>query len=724
MAAGQITSLNDCIPWFDKVDQPTLDAFFRNNGCQLSNAKDSSDLHILQYSAVKTEMGVQPRAHLFLSDSAVEMISFETYNLTDYKNITAQLKAMHFRSLGANVNGNYITTVYDNDRFLVNQDYEAVENPSGKGQLSYYRYRIYRKNGRFDELNGEKTVLFSENGRSYIGIRENYKNGVLSGERTFYYPSGTIKRKENYQAGRLNGLVSDYNEEGKLTHSVTHSYHWKYGMEKWYNNQGSVVKTLQWQRDLPVGTEKQTYNGTVVMNIPHVKGVKQGLAKVPVYYDQYIETGYPLDTLNGAPIAIETVNYLNGQKEGKAVCLYFNEPDTMYVAYYKAGKLDSTFMRYGRNSVWYTTTFADGLENGTRIYRIPSGPLKDTIYRVEDFKNGKLNGMIIQYYSQEPTSLYNDPDPGFHVDDSGNETTVIPGEWVENYHFESYKNGVRNGPFSFRKDSLNYNEGSYLNGKLFGRQDAGMVFGEKQIRTIRYYSMNGRTGEWITNYVTDSIIVTENYQNDKKHGTETKTVKGKTVEKRRYVDDFLMEITVNNANGFDQCELVTNEIPNVFTLKYDRKSADTSRTFRYIASVNDYPESDSTLLLLKDLIDHPGNSPAPKAQGPFEIITPGYTKTGMYRNGQLVDSLVTTHHKSGVIETIVIQPNVITPAHYYNSNMELYTGNFTAATTGESISVKDGFRNGWCIQYDKSGKEISRMKYVKGVAKKTLITRK
>lgn len=714
---GQITSLNSGLQWFDKADQPAVDAFFTGNSYQLLDQKDSSGFHILHYSLVKTEMGVQSHTYLFLSDTAVEMLSFETYDLSDYKSITAQLKGQHFKSLGANVNGNFITTVYDNDRFLLNQDYEAVENPLGKGQISYYRYRIYRKNGQFDEMNGEKTVMFTDNGTSYPGIRENYKNGVLSGERTYYYPNGTIKRKENYQAGRLNGLASDYDTEGRLTHSVTHSYHWRYGMEKWYNNEGKVVKTLQWQRDLPVGTEKQTYNGTVVASISYVKGVKQGLAKIPIYYDGHIDAKYPLDTLNDAPLALENVNYKDGLKKGKAICVYFDSPDTMYLAHYKAGKLDSIFTRYTQNHIWYTTTFANDLENGERIFRIPSGDMKDTIYKIERYKNGKLDGKLEQFYTYKPAPVYEDSE--FHLQEMMSHPIPVPEEWIPGYSFETFKDGVLNGPFSLQWDYVNSSKGSYSNGKLDGLYEDEMFTTGEQIKTIRNYNKGEKTGEWITNYVYDSVVVKENYLNGKKHGIETKTVKGQLVEERKYLSGFLTEIMTFDP-GFEKYELMTNEIPNVYIIRYEQKLADTSRIQYYSAFINNYPVSDSVLVLLKSAILRSTNAIAPQLNGEFEIKTPDYSQSGFYQNGSLINSLVTTNQSAGVTETIAFLNNTEEIPHYTDYKHEPYTGTFKSILSHETISVKDGLRNGWCIQYDAAGKEIGKTKYVKGITKKTI----
>src|SRR6218665_2678356 len=256
MVYGQVSSLESYLAWFNHGDTQTIKDNFKESDFHLINDKDSNDIHILKYVLLLPD--IKPSFTFLIGDSSLLQLTIENYNQNVHKSIISHIKSNKFKNINADVNGDFITTVYDNGQFIFCQDYQVIDNPSGKGQIPYYRYRMYRKYGPFDELNGEKTVTFSQDGLAYVGIRENYKNGVLSGERTFYYPNGTIKRKENYQAGRLNGLVSDFDPEGRLTHSVTHSYHWKYGMEKWYDGQGKLVKTLQWQRDVPIGSEKYT----------------------------------------------------------------------------------------------------------------------------------------------------------------------------------------------------------------------------------------------------------------------------------------------------------------------------------------------------------------------------------------------------------------------------------------------------------------------------------
>ena len=217
---GQNSLLGTALSWFSKTDQKAIDTYLAGNSYRLVGETDSTQFHIVNYSLINTDTGTQPFVTALLSDTALEFISLDTYG---HKTDISVLKSGRFKLIGTDINGNFITTTYDNGTFLIHEDYEAIPNPLGKGEIAYFRYRIFRKYSVFDKMNGEK-IRFSENGEK---ISENFRNGLPDGQRTIYFPNGTIKRTENYRAGRLNGVASDYNQQGKLVHSSTHSYHWK-----------------------------------------------------------------------------------------------------------------------------------------------------------------------------------------------------------------------------------------------------------------------------------------------------------------------------------------------------------------------------------------------------------------------------------------------------------------------------------------------------------------
>ncbi len=696
---GQNSLLNTAFTWFGKVDRTAIDSYLKSNNYQFISETDSTKFHGVNYSLVKTENGTQPFIKLLLSDTALEFISLDTYG---HKTDLSILKNARFKSIGTDINGNFITTTYDNGAFLIHEDYEAVGNPLGKGEIAYFRYRIFRKFGPFDKMNGEK-VSFSADGTK---ISENYRNGLLDGERTFYFPNGTVKRTENYRAGRLNGIASDYNQQGKLIHSSTHSYHWKYGMEKWYNREGKLVKSLQWQRDIPVGTEKQTFNGTTIGSIPYVKGVKQGLAKVPVYEEELI------DTLNAEPLGIETVNFENGMKTGKAACFRFGSNDTLYTAFYKAGKLDSIYTwyqqpmySYYKNVPRFTKTFINGLEHGARTYVITAGPLKDSVYKIEPYKNGKLDGLVIQYYKKNEHKT-----PEF-----------IPGEWVPNYSFETWQTGVKNGPFLFRQDSMTYSKGNYINGRLDGAYEEDMILEKKRFKITGAYQNGLKTGEWTTNNVFDSIVVSEYFDQNRKHGTSLKTIKGLKTEERFYKNDTLQRLRFYEPNSDYRYYVIDfHENSNSALVLVETFIEDTFNLHSYTFGISGNSNQDSLLIRFVRLIENESEA-TQSLNGPFVSSTPEYQKKGNYENGKLTGTITINHSDAELLELIMYQNGLITNYFYSKSqSSEPYSGTFISAVNGEHIAVKDGLRHGWCVEYDKSRKEIKRTKYVKGIVKKTV----
>ncbi|MGV3611321.1 MAG: hypothetical protein ACO1N0_10255 [Fluviicola sp.] len=700
---GQNSLLNTAFTWFSKGDKTTIDAYLKGYNYQFISETDSISFHVVNYSLVKTENGTQPFVTALVRDTTLEFISLDTYG---HKTDLSILKTGRFKSIGTDINGNFITTTYDNGAFLIHQDYEAIPNPLGKGEIAYFRYRILRKYGPFDKMNGEK-IRIAANGEK---ISENYRNGLLDGQRTIYFPDGSIQRTENYRAGRLNGVASDYDPQGKIIHSSTHSYHWKYGMEKWYNKEGKAVKSLQWQRDVPTGTEKQTFNGKTVGSVSYIKGVKQGLAQIPIYYDYLMEADYPLDTLNDAPLAIETVNYKDGLKSGKAVCTSFNERDTIYIAFYQVGKLDSIFNRYGQDGVLYTTNYLNGLEHGKRIYRIPSGPLKDTVSRVENFKNGELDGEVIEYYKKGRENALTDP----------NDLATNSGQWIKAYQLKTYKNGVLNGPYSFWLDSLIYEHGTYVNGKLHGVQEGGIIIKDQYIQIKCEYHMNVRTGEWITKVFPDSIVIIDHFDNNKKHGTSITQRNGFITEEAHYHLDTLKSIVFlkekDNYQSFDM--EVEEKTDTIWLVQTTKKGNETSR-YTYQFGIDAYSEIDTLISSLRNSPEKGTLSMPENLTGDYRITTPTYEKYGSYRNGKDAAVLTIQHFQAEVSEKIDFQDHSRTA--YTTLSDKPYSGTFTSATTGEQISVKNGLRHGWCVEKNPSGKEI-RKKYKEGVLKKLVET--
>lgn len=719
LSFGQSSMLSNAFSWFNQTETAQIKTYLESTGYRLKQEQFEANSHHITYSPVKTENGTEPKVSVFLNDSTLGLVCFETYEHKEQQSILAQLKSKKFKQLSTEINGDFIRTSYDNSVFIVQEDYQAVQNPLGKGEIPLYVYRIYRKYSSYDSMNGERVTALPD---GTIILRENYKNGALDGLRTLYSPNGTMTRTENYRAGRLNGIANDYNEEGKIIHSSTHSYHWKYGMEKWYNREGKLVKSLQWQRDLPVGTEKQTFDGKMVGSVPYVKGVKQGLAKVPVYFDPYTETHYPLDTLNDEPIGIETVLYENGVKTGKAVCVYFSEPDTLYVAYYKSGKLDSTFTRYAQDGILYTTDFTDGLENGKRVFRIPSGSLKDTIYRVENYQNGKLHGLVSHYYRKEADQLFTDPDPGFHVDGRNSGTTTVPGQWKKILWEENYSHGVRNGSFIY-VDSVNENSEFYVNGKLDGQQVYRFNSGGKKMKIVRNFEHGARTGKWETEHISDTILVTEHYKNDQKQGDETRTVRGKLIEKRYFHNGILVHLKSFGAHGdYNSFDSESTESPDSVLIAHARKDGDTTTLIYYSFSQTNFQKNDTTLVILAAKIRaNPDQNRA--LNGISHTITPAFNVTGQLKNGKMDGKQVILHRKVEVQETRIYQDGSLLTSKYENSqnitDSKPYSGVFFSDYAHEKIAVKDGLRHGWCVEYDHSGKEVRRTKYVKGVVKKT-----
>ncbi len=133
-ASGQSSLLNTALLWLKKTDRQTMDSYLNASGYRLTGEQDSLHFHQGTYSLPKTENGTQRFIDFVLSDSILEFISFDSYTHQEQQAALSGLKSGRFQLIGTTINGNFITSTYDNGTILVQQDYEAIPNPSGKGE--------------------------------------------------------------------------------------------------------------------------------------------------------------------------------------------------------------------------------------------------------------------------------------------------------------------------------------------------------------------------------------------------------------------------------------------------------------------------------------------------------------------------------------------------------------------------------------------------------------
>lgn len=105
------------------------------------------------------------------------------------------------------------------------------------GQWTYFHNNSDRlmmtENYKNGILNGEKIIYF-DNGQ--VAEKASYTNGVLHGERILYSEKGVVLEHLNYEEGKLHGPAKFYNGKGELLTEGTYRDDQHHGLWKYYEN--------------------------------------------------------------------------------------------------------------------------------------------------------------------------------------------------------------------------------------------------------------------------------------------------------------------------------------------------------------------------------------------------------------------------------------------------------------------------------------------------------
>lgn len=88
---------------------------------------------------------------------------------------------------------------------------------------------------------------------------EYYKQGLLDGTKTEYFPGSKVKKEVNYKEGVFNGPFIIYNEEGVILQELNYLNGQKDGEWKYFYENGQLLKIENWKQNLKVGAFKTFY---------------------------------------------------------------------------------------------------------------------------------------------------------------------------------------------------------------------------------------------------------------------------------------------------------------------------------------------------------------------------------------------------------------------------------------------------------------------------------
>lgn len=747
-AQSQTNSLKNCIHWFDQQQTDSLVTMCLKTGYTLSGQKDSVNYHFRSFHSQTTE-GIERNCKFVTNDSALTFIAWDNFGYTEQRSMDAQLQALRFKKMDARVDGNFITTAFDNGAFIVEEQYQAVDIPGTNDQVAHFRYLLYRKHGSFDHRNGVKEHYESDvNGKRFLAWKETVQNGLLNGPRIGYYPSGKIRLEENYVNGRLSGKQNEYTEAGLLSHSTTYSYHWLYGPEKWFNQDGEVIRSVNWQRNVRTGQEIEKKNGKIVRLITYKQGIPNGKAILPIY-------SYNQDSLNDFPAMLEETTFLNGQKNGNFVHYDSGTKETVVSGTYLNNQRHGVLRIYASGNLWFQDHYTNGLKNGESLTYVATGSSKEKVLRkefwkngkqdstelllvtegmnvgdtarIQNYQNGKLHGASIGFYypeygkGKEYTVRWRPYSRIAHYDEYGltgkylldyPDSLHVEGQYHQNKmdglwtHIRktndrtdrmerNYQNGVLNGLFERTINTFYSEKGQYLNGQKEGT-----------------WSISGDT-------LKQTELQTEmNYREGKLNGIRSYSIGGKCFQQDSFSDDQLI-----------RTRFLDNAVQTMYELNsvnFDQQKA----SFIFQQQRYDTLISCKLELETNDVLNHPvffkrwkeyfvpDALPVELIRGPVTFETDSllcYSK-GMKLPG---DIYWIKYKSSGITQEVIMQDRV--QHAYFSINDQPFSGIFYSTMDRCEYRVKNGLLNGWITYLDVNGKPVKRSRFKAGVLKKTEI---
>lgn len=635
----------------------------------------------------------------------------EVFDHGSQRTMLSALKSKGFRAHEQFLKGDFITTVFDNGKYIVEQKYQVIDNPKGKGQIPNYKYYCYEKMGAFDTMNGVFEATKMHHGKQYVAERKTVKNGVLNGEYFYYYPNGNVQRKEQYQNGRLSGLSCDYDSTGRLIHSCTYSWNWRYGMEKWYDNAGKVQRSVQWQRDKKSGTEKVTLAGKTILQVTYKNGVANGTAIFP--FNEYPFSTRRSDTLNTLPVGIEKVSLKNGLKDGAFVALTLDNKDTLATGFYVNNAPDSVWRVYHNGVLGLEKTYIDSVPSIASTWKVTTGEHKGQAAKIE-IQNRATNST---YIAQRFEPLV--------------EGDVV--KWKEHYYEARDSAGYLVGTFRDEVPHETYTKGKYINGLKHGQWLSGATYGNKDISSEinyeygilhGYFNVNDSTQTIIGRYnngqkdsvwttVTALLKRTEHFEKDKLVG-ETVIETSSGIQRLFYDNNRLIELAERRFKG-DSIRANLLSISDEFvTISYQEWVSDTLyRLMNYAFPRSEISDTSNPLIELTAHIQTNRVLSINYLNGVYEEKTPSYALTGTLQ-ALLWTKTTTVHHLNEGIEESITHNTDKTTRSYYTKNKTVFSGTFHSMFTHEKIRVRKGVRQGWSEVYAKDGILIQRVKYSNG----------
>lgn len=231
--------------------------------------------------------------------------------------------------------------------YEVAKTFAYISDNEGKPKQIFGQYLIYGEGNFVDSKRDGKWELYLIEDKSFKNILQrkvNYKNGLMEGEFTHFYPSGKVGIEGAYRNGKWDGLIKSYYKEGK-SYSLRHyAKGLLMGKSTYFYPNGQIRLEQEFVNDSLNGSSKFFYeNGKIQESLHYKKGKEDGIYKY--YYPNgqlWTEKEYKEGKL------MNIINNYDSQgkarekgtlKEGNGTVIFYTEKGGVYsIITYKEGK--------------------------------------------------------------------------------------------------------------------------------------------------------------------------------------------------------------------------------------------------------------------------------------------------------------------------------------------------------------------------------------------------
>lgn len=411
----------------------------------------------------------------------------------------------------------------------------------------YYDAGNIKGRGNYNATGGREGTWNFYNYIGQVKSIENYKNGKLEGEQNYYYDNGNLSAHESYVNGLAEGLITTYYLAGNKKLTVNYTHDKKNGEEVTYYANGNLKAIYGYTNGELNGTAKEYYKrGQLKTAGQNISGKTEGP------YKTYYESGKLSTDLHLVKGKVEgewIAYYESGKIKEKRN--YVNDmEDGLHQEYYENGQLSASYMvkkaKANSEAVFY---HKDGkvyskylYDNGTLQAVKYFDPAEKQIYASE-IKDG-----LIDVFSYTPDGIKK---AHLTYDGKGNftgpDTVFYPSGKIS--QICAYKNGELNGPvINYYLNGKKKSEINMTDGKEDGYYEGFYVNG--QIEAEGWIKNGDYQGPWVYHDIHGKLSSTAYYLDSELNGyKEQYEPDGQKTAEEKYNNGVLESLTQYDEKG-------------------------------------------------------------------------------------------------------------------------------------------------------------------------------